>query len=71
MFGRGEGSYPHAQGLIRPRRQDDRPRAVALFGTRVRASELRPAGLSIPLMENRVVHEVAKALATDLKVLIE
>jgi hypothetical protein len=72
MFGRDEGSYPHAQGLTTWRsRQDDRARAVVLFGTRVRASELRPAGLSIPLMENGVVHEVAKALATDLKVLIE
>ena len=64
-------AYPQAQGLIWPSRQDDRARAVVLFGTRVGASELRPAGISIPLMENGVVHEVAKALATDLKVLIE
>jgi hypothetical protein len=64
-------AYPKAQGLIWPSRQDDRARAVVLFGTRVGASELRPAGISIPLMENGVVHEVAKALATDLKVLIE
>jgi RES domain len=64
-------AYPQGQGLIWPSRQDDRARAVVLFGTRVRASELRPAGLSIPLMGNGVVHEVAKALATDLKVLIE
>ena len=64
-------AYPQAQGLIWPSRQDDRARAVVLFGTRVGASELRPAGTSIPLMENGVVHELAKALATDLKVLIE
>jgi hypothetical protein len=64
-------AYPQAQGLIWPSRQDDRARAVVLFGTRVGASELRPAGISIPLMENGVVHELAKALATDLKVLIE
>lgn len=64
-------AYPHAHGLIWPSRQDDRARAVVLFGTRVRASELRPAGFSVPLMEYGVVHEVAKALATDLKVLIE
>lgn len=64
-------AYPQAQGLIWPSRQDDRARAVVLFGTRVGAPELRPAGISIPLMENGVVHEVAKALATDLKVLIE
>jgi RES domain len=64
-------AYPQAQGLIWPSRQDDRARAVVLFGTRVGASELRPAGIFIPLMENGVVHEVAKALATDLKVLIE
>ena len=64
-------AYPQAQGLIWPSRQDDRARSVVLFGTRVGASEFRPAGISIPLMENGVVHEVAKALATDLKVLIE
>ena len=64
-------AYPQAQGLIWPSRQDDHARAAVLFGTRVGASELRPAGISIPLMENGVVHEVAKALATDLKVLIE
>jgi hypothetical protein len=64
-------AYPQAQGLIWPSRQDDRARAVVLFGTRVEDSELRPAGISIPLMENGMVHEVAKALATELKVLIE
>ena len=64
-------AYPQAQGLIWPSRQDDRARAVVLFGTRVGATELRPAGISISLMENGVVHEAAKALATDLKVLIE
>jgi hypothetical protein len=64
-------AYPQAQGLIWPSRQDDRARAVVLFGTRVEASVLRPAGISIPLMENGVVHELAKTLATDLKVLIE
>ena len=64
-------AYPQAQGLIWPSRQDDRARAVVLFGTRVGASELRPAGIPIRLMENGVVHELAKALATDLKVLIE
>jgi hypothetical protein len=64
-------AYPQAQGLIWPSRQDDRARAVVLFGTRVGASELRPAGISISLMENGVVHELVKALATDLKVLVE
>jgi hypothetical protein len=64
-------AYPEAQGLIWPSRQDDRARAVVLFGARVGASELRPAGVSIPLMENGVIHDIVKTLATDLKVLIE
>ena len=64
-------AYPQAQGLIWPSRQDDRARAVVLFGTRIGASDLRPAGISFPLMENGVVHEVVKELATDLKVLID
>jgi hypothetical protein len=64
-------AYPGAQGLIWPSRQDDRARSVILFGTRVGASKLRPARISFPLMQNGVVHEIAKALATDLKVLIE
>jgi hypothetical protein len=64
-------AYPQTQGLIWPSRQDDRARVVVLFETRVGTSERRPGGISIPLMENGVVHEVAKALATDLKVLIE
>jgi hypothetical protein len=64
-------AYPQAQGLIWTSRQDDRARAVVLFGTRVAAAELRPADLSIPLMKNGVIHELAKSLATDLKVLIE
>ena len=63
--------YPAAQGLLWPSRQDDRARAVVLFGTRVSPSELHPANVSIPLIENGVVHELVKALATDLKVLIE
>jgi hypothetical protein len=67
----GYAAYPQAQGLIWPSRQDDRARAVVLFETRVEASALRPAGISIPLIENGVIHELAKALATDLKVLIE
>jgi hypothetical protein len=37
----------------------------------VSPSELHPADISIPLIENGVVHEFVKALATDLKVLIE
>lgn len=65
------GAYPQAQGLIWPSRQDDRARAVILFGTRIGASELRSAGVSSPLIENGIVHDIAKALATDLKVLIE
>ena len=64
-------AYPQAHGLIWPSRQDDRARAVVLFGTRVKASELRPAGASTPLMENGAVHAGAMALASDLKVLIE
>jgi hypothetical protein len=64
-------AYPEAQGLLWPSRQDDRARAVVLFGTRVSPSELHPADVSIPLIENGVVHELAKALATALKVLIE
>jgi RES domain len=64
-------AYPQAQGLIWPSRQDDRARAVVLFGTRVGASELRPAGVSIPLIENGIVHDIAKTLASELKVLIE
>ena len=64
-------AYPQVQGLIWPSRQDDRAHAVVLFKTRVEGSVLRPAGLSIPLTENGIVHELAKALATELKVLID
>jgi hypothetical protein len=63
--------YPQAQGLIWPSRQDDRARAVVLFGTRIGASGLRAAGVSIPLIENGIVHDIVKTLATELKVLIE
>jgi hypothetical protein len=62
--------YPAAQGLLWPSRQDDRARAVLLFGNRVSSSELHPASVSIRLIENGVVHDLVKALATDLKVLI-
>ena len=63
-------AYPQAQGLLWTSRQDDRARAIVLFGTRVGALALHDTEASIPLFENGVIHELAKALATDLKVLI-
>jgi hypothetical protein len=63
--------YPQAQGLLWTSRQDDRAKAVVLFGTRIATTELRPADVSVPLTENGVIHDLVMVLATDLKVLIE
>jgi hypothetical protein len=52
-------------------RQDDRSQAVVLFGTRVRPSNIVPTGNSTPLIENVAVYDVARALATDLGVLLD
>ena len=63
--------HPQAQGLLWTSRQDDRAKAVVLFGTRIGTTELRPADVSVPLTENGVIHDLVMVLATDLKVLIE
>ena len=63
--------YPQAQGLLWTSRQDDRAKAVVLFGARIGTTELRPADVSVPLTENGVIHDLVMVLATDLKVLIE
>jgi len=63
--------YPKAQGLRWTCRQDDRSQAVVLFGTRVQASDVVPAGGATPLIENGAVYDLAKTLATDLGVLLD
>ncbi len=63
--------YPKAQGLRWTSRQDDRAQAVVLFGTRVQPSDIVAVGNSTPLIENGVVYDLARALATDLGVLLD
>ena len=63
--------YPKAQGLRWISRQDDRSQAVVLFGTRVQPSDIVAAGNSTPLIENGAVYDLARALATDLGVLLD
>jgi RES domain len=63
--------YPKAQGLRWTSRQDDRSQAVVLFGTRVQPSDIEPTGNSTPLIQNGVVIDLAKALATDMGVLLD
>jgi hypothetical protein len=63
--------YPKAQGLRWTCRQDDRSQAVVLFGTRVQPSDIAPTGSATPLFENGAVYDLAKALATDLGVLLD
>lgn len=63
--------YPKAQGLRWTSRQDDRSQAVVLFGTRVQPSDIVVAGDSTPLIENGAVYDLARALATDLGVLLD
>jgi hypothetical protein len=63
--------YPKAQGLRWTCRQDDRSQAVVLFGTRVQPSDIAPTGSAAPLIENGAVYDLAKALATDLGVLLD
>ena len=63
--------FPKAQGLRWTSRQDDRSQAVVLFGTRFRPSNIVPTGNSTPLIENVAVYDLARALATDLGVLLD
>jgi hypothetical protein len=63
--------YPKAQGLRWTSRQDDRSQAVVLFGNRVQPSDIEPTGNSTPLLQNGVVIDLAKALATDMGVLLD
>jgi len=63
--------HPKAQGLRWTSRQDDRAQAVVLFGTRVQPSGIVASGSSTPLIENSAVYDLARALATDLGVLLD
>jgi hypothetical protein len=63
--------YPKAQGLHWTSRQDDRSQAVVLFGTRVQPSDIVAARNSTQIIQNGVVIDLAKALATDLGVLLD
>ena len=63
--------FPKAQGIRWTSRQDDRSQAVVLFGTRVQPSDILAARDSTPLIENGAVDDLARALATDLGVLLD
>jgi hypothetical protein len=63
--------YPKAQGLRWTSRQDDRSQAVVLFGTRVQPADIVVAGNSAPLIENGAIYDLARALATELGVLLD
>lgn len=61
---------PHVQGLLWSSRQDDRALAVVLFGTRIKASDLVDANISLPLIRKGIPQDFVLELATDLKVLL-
>ena len=64
-------AHPHIQGFLWSSRQDDRALAVVLFGSRVKASDLRDAKVSRPLISKGVPEDFVLELATDLKVLLK
>lgn len=61
---------PHVQGLLWSSRQDDRALAVVLFGTRIKASDLVDANISLPLIRKGIPQDFVLELATDLKALL-
>jgi hypothetical protein len=63
-------AHPPIQGFLWSSRQDDRALAVVLFGSRVKASDLRDAKRFRPLIKNGVPEDFVIELATDLKVLL-